>query len=310
MSDFLHVYEVGPRDGLQNEDVPVATAQKLKLIDALVNAGLRRIEATSFVHPKLVPQMADAEEVMRNALATHATDPVAFVGLALNEKGYERALATGCRHIAFGIAVSESFSQRNTKMSTEEAFALLRRLERRAHEDGVWTRVYIMTAWVCPFEGPILPQKTMAYAERVWALGVDELVIADTVGHANPLEVGRLLEAIGRRTNMAQVGAHLHDTQALGLANTSTAISAGVRRFDSSIGGLGGCPFAPGAAGNLATEDLVFLAYKVGMGTGIDFGKLWEAVAIADEIVGRRLGGRIRDWWEAHADEEPAISMI
>jgi hydroxymethylglutaryl-CoA lyase len=310
MSDFLHVYEVGPRDGLQNEDVAVPTAQKLRLIDALAEAGLRRIEATSFVHPKVVPQMADAEEVMRTVLASHGGEPVEFVGLALNEKGYDRALATGCRHMAFGIAVSETFSQRNTKMSTEEAFALLRRLARRAHQDGVWTRVYIMTAWVCPFEGPVFPQKTIAYAERVWALGVDELVIADTVGHAHPLEVGRLLESIGRRTNMAQLGAHLHDTQALGLANTSTAISAGVRLFDSSIGGLGGCPFAPGAAGNLATEDLVFLAYKIGMGTGIDFGKLWKAVAVADEIVGRRLGGRIRDWWEAHADEEPSINMV
>jgi hydroxymethylglutaryl-CoA lyase len=211
--------------------------------------------------------------------------------------------------MAFGIAVSETFSQRNTKMTTEEAIATVRRLSRRAQNDGVWTRAYLMTAWVCPFEGRIVPQKAVSYAQQLWEMGIDELAIADTIGHANPLEVGQLLESIGRRTAMDQLAVHLHDTQALGLANTTTAISAGVRIVDSSVGGLGGCPFAPGAAGNLATEDLIFLAYKMGFGTGVDYPRLWEVVALAESLVGRRIGGRIRDWWESHAEEEPALAF-
>ncbi|MFW6042342.1 MAG: hydroxymethylglutaryl-CoA lyase [Chloroflexota bacterium] len=310
MSNFLQVYEVGPRDGLQNEPAAVSTAQKLRLIKRLVDAGLPRIEATSFVHPKAVPQMADADEVMDRILTQYEDHPVTFVGLVLNERGYERAYEAGCRHMALGVAVSETFSQRNTNMSTQEAIEVCSRLSRRAQEDGVWTRIYLMTAWVCPFEGPILPRKALAYARRLWEMGVDELAVADTIGHADPVSVGRLLEQIGRYTGIENLAAHLHDTQALGLANCSAALSAGVRTFDSSVGGLGGCPFAPGAAGNLATEDLVFLAYKMGLGTGVDFSKLWNAVALADELTGRRTGGRIRDWWESHAEEEPTLSMM
>ncbi|MDT8307363.1 MAG: hydroxymethylglutaryl-CoA lyase [Anaerolineae bacterium] len=310
MADYIHVYEVGPRDGLQNEANSVATEEKLALIDALVAAGLQTIEATSFVHPRAVPQMADADEVMATSIARHEEAPVEFVGLVLNEKGYERALAAGSRRMACGVAVSETFSQRNTRMSTDDAFAICKRLTERAREDGVWMRAYLMTAWVCPFEGRMVPQKAVAFAQRLWDMGVDELAIGDTVGHADPLSVGRLLEQIGRRTDMNRLAVHLHDTQVLGLANATAAISAGVRIFDSSVGGLGGCPFAPGAAGNLATEDLVFLAYKLGMGTGVDFNRLWEAVALAEKFVDRPIGGRIRSWWEAHAPEEPRIGLL
>jgi hydroxymethylglutaryl-CoA lyase len=310
MADYIHIYEVGPRDGLQNEAASVPTAGKLTLIDSLVAAGLKRIEVTSFVHPRAVPQMADADVLMVRSLTDHQNDAVEFVGLVLNEKGYDRALAAGSRRMACGVAVSETFSQRNTRMSTEEAFAICRRLSERAHDDGVWLRAYLMTAWVCPFEGRMVPQKALAYAQRLWDLGIDELAVADTVGHADPLSVGRLLEQIGRRTDMNRLGVHLHDTQVLGLANATTAISAGVRIFDSSVGGLGGCPFAPGAAGNLATEDLVFLAYKLGMGTGVDFNRLWDSVALAEQLVDRPIGGRIRSWWEAHAPEEPRFRML
>ncbi|MDX1688435.1 MAG: hydroxymethylglutaryl-CoA lyase [Candidatus Promineifilaceae bacterium] len=310
MSEAIRVYEVGPRDGLQNEAVHLSTEQKLELIDGLVAAGLPRIEATSFVHPKAVPQMADADEVMEQTLARHGDGAAEIVGLVLNEKGYDRAYAAGCRRMAFGVAVSETFSQRNTRMSTEEAFQVLERLTTRARKDGVWIRVYLMTAWVCPFEGPTVPQKAIAYAHRAWEMDVDELAIADTIGYANPLEVGRLLEQIGRHTEMARLAVHLHDTQALGLANTTAAIQAGVRTVDSSVGGLGGCPFAPGAAGNLATEDLVFLAYKLGMGTGVDFDRLWGVVEMLDGLVGRQVGGRIRPWWESQTDHEPTISIV
>jgi hydroxymethylglutaryl-CoA lyase len=310
MSDYIHIYEVGPRDGLQNEAASVPTAQKLALIDALVAAGLRRIEATSFVHPRAVPQMADADEVVAAIQERHGANPVEFVGLVLNEYGYDRALAAGCRRMACGVAVSETFSQRNTRMSTADAFATCQRLAERARADGVWLRAYLMTSWVCPFEGRMVPQKALAYAQRLWDMGVDELAVADTVGHADPFSVGQLLEQVGRRTDMSRLAVHLHDTQVLGLANATTAISAGVRIFDSSVGGLGGCPFAPGAAGNLATEDLAFLAYKLGMGTGVDFGRLWEAVALAEQLVERPIGGRIRSWWEAHAPDVPEFNML
>jgi hydroxymethylglutaryl-CoA lyase len=310
MSDYIHIYEVGPRDGLQNEAASVPTEQKLALIDALVAAGLRRIEATSFVHPRAVPQMADADEVVAAVQERHRKHAVEFVGLVLNERGYDRALAAGCRRMACGVAVSETFSQRNTRMSTADAFSTCQRLAERARADGVWLRAYLMTAWVCPFEGRMVPQKAVAYAQRLWNMGIDELAVADTIGHADPLSVGQLLEQVGRRTDMNRLAVHLHDTQVLGLANATTAISAGVRIFDSSVGGLGGCPFAPGAAGNLATEDLVFLAYKLGMGTGVDFGRLWEAVTLAEQLVERPIGGRIRSWWEAHAPDVPEFSML
>lgn len=307
--NYITIYEVGPRDGLQNEATPVDTQQKLALVDGLVEAGLRQIELTSFVHPKAVPQMADADDMMTTALTRYAGEPVDFVGLVLNERGYDRAYSAGCRRMAFGVAVSETFSERNTRMSTQKAFAVLQRLIDRARTDGVWTRVYLMTAWVCPFEGHINQHKSLAYAQRVWQMGVDELAIADTIGHAHPLEVGKLFEQIARRTDMSRLAAHLHDTQVLGLANTSSAISAGVRIFDTSVGGLGGCPFAPGAAGNLATEDLVFLAYKMGFGTGVDFARLWEVVRLLDGIISRPVGGRIRDWWEANVGAEPLVNQ-
>jgi len=299
MIEYLRVYEVGPRDGLQNEAALVSTSDKTKLIDGLVAAGLRSIELTSFVHPKAVPQMADADEIMVATLAKHKSEHHHFSGLVFNERGYERAISAGCRAIAIGAAVSDSFSQANTGMSTDQALDKARKLLEWAHRDKLWARVYISTAWVCPFEGPVRPSKTVAYAEKLWEIGMDELVVADTIGHANPLEVGQLMEQLGKRLDMNKLAVHLHDTQALGLANTTAAIQAGVRIHDSSIGGLGGCPFAPGAAGNLATEDLVFLAYKLGLGTGVDFVRLWDVVADVEQMVKRPVGGRIRAWWES-----------
>lgn len=299
MTDHLRIYEVGPRDGLQNEAVHIPTSDKVRIIDNLIAAGLPAIEITSFVHPKAVPQMADADEIMAGTLAKYPQKRHTLSGLVFNERGYERALAVGCQAIAIGTSVSESFSQANTGMSTIKALEMARKLIDWARRDNLWTRVYISTAWVCPFEGAVHPAKTMAYADRLWEMAIDELVFADTIGHANPLEIGRLMEALGKRLDMNKLAVHLHDTQALGLANTTAAIQAGVRIHDSSIGGLGGCPFAPGAAGNLATEDLVFLAYKLGLGTGVDFVKLWETVANVERMVKRPIGGRIRAWWES-----------
>lgn len=309
MSDYLKIYEVGPRDGLQNESKSIDTQQKLKLIRKLVSAGLQQIEVTSFVHPQAVPQMSDADQVMRSIMNDKDLRPERFVGLVFNQRGFDRALNAGCQAMAFGISVSDTFSLRNTRMTAEEGFAITRSLVRQAKDIGIWTRVYISAAWVCPFDGPVSPQKTIAFAERVYEMGVDELAVADTIGQAGPLEVGRLLEQIGRRIGMEGLAVHLHDTQAMGLANATTAIQVGVRRFDTSIGGMGGCPFAPGAAGNLATEDLVFMAYKMGLGTGVDFDKLWEIVLSLEGLIGRKIGGRIRPWWESTCRIEPSVEF-
>ncbi|HSH05134.1 MAG TPA: hydroxymethylglutaryl-CoA lyase [Anaerolineae bacterium] len=310
MHDYIKIYEVGARDGLQNEDRLIPTDQKKILVDKMIATGLRHIELTSFVHPKAVPQMADADDIMSTTLQKYSDRPdLNFIGLALNDRGYDRALAAGCNQIAIGVAVSETLSQKNSGMSNRAALDMSQRLLARAKQDGVWARVYIITAWVCPFEGPTNPDKVIAYTDEIMAAGVDELAIADTIGHAHPLEVGRLMERLGRRYGMDKLAVHLHDTLAMGLANATAALQAGVRIFDSSVGGLGGCPFAPGAAGNLATEDLVFAAYKMGIGTGVDFNKLWDAVYYAEEIVGRPVGGRIRPWWESTCDTAP-IPML
>jgi hydroxymethylglutaryl-CoA lyase len=307
MSDTIKIYEVGPRDGLQNEATSVSTEQKHHLVDGLIAAGLKHIELTSFVHPKAVPQMADADAVMERATTQYPHHD--FIGLVFNQRGYDRALASGCQSMAFGVSVTETFSEKNTRMSSQRAFEITRDLNEQAKRDGIWTRVYVMTAWVCPFEGPTPPQQTIALAEKIWELGVDELAIADTIGHANPLDVGRLMEILGKRLDMNRLAVHLHDTQAIGLANATTALQAGVRIFDSSVGGLGGCPFAPGAAGNLATEDLVFLAYKMGLGTGVDFQRLWDVVWDLEAVIGRPIGGRIRQWWESTCNIEPAVEF-
>ncbi len=309
MNDYLKIYEVGPRDGLQNESTAITTDQKLQLIRRLVDAGLRGIEVASFVHPKAVPQMADANEVMAKMERLFEGAPVKFVGLVFNQRGYDRAIASGCKSMAFGVSVSDTFSRRNTRMSADEAVDTTRNLIRQAKDDGIWVRVYLSAAWICPFDGPMPLTKTIAYADKIWSMGIDELAVADTIGHANPLEVGRLMEQLGRRLDMNRLAIHLHDTQALGLANATTAIQAGVRIFDTSIGGLGGCPFAPGAAGNLATEDLVFMAYKMGLGTGVDFNKLWEIILDMEGWIGRPIGGRIRQWWESSNKGVPLVEF-
>ncbi len=309
MDDLIKVYEVGPRDGLQNEATYLATDTKLALIDGLITAGLRHIEATSFVHPQAVPQLADADEVMSTAISRHQGEPIQLTGLVFNDIGYDRAIAAGCRSMAFGVAVSDTFSRRNTRNSRHDALASARRLIARAATDHILIRVYVMTAWVCPFEGVISSHETISLVDRLWELGIDELSIADTIGHAQPLAVGRLIDQLSHRVDINRLAVHLHDTQALGLANAFAALQAGVRIFDTSLGGLGGCPFAPGAAGNLATEDLVFMAYKMGFGTGVDFRQLWYVIAELERALGRPIGGRIRSWWESDTGREPQIEF-
>lgn len=296
MNDFLQICEVGLRDGLQNDPTVVPTEGKKRLMTGLVEAGLAYIESASYVRPSAVPQMGDSDEMMR--WGREQWPDVFQTGLIFNQKGYDRALESGCRAVALALTVTESFCRANNRMSIPESLAIAKSVIEQAHRDGVWVRVYLSTAWVCPFEGPTPPDRTISLAETVWAMGIDELSVADTIGYADPVAVGRLMERLGKRLGMERLAVHLHDTQALGLANVMAAIQAGVRIVDASLGGLGGCPFAPGAAGNLATEDAVFLAYKLGLGTGVDFPALMGLLPLVEELVGHPVGGRIRAWYD------------
>lgn len=303
MQDFLRICEVGLRDGLQNEAVVVATEDKLIILDMMIDAGLTYVEAASYVRPSVVPQMADSDVVMAAAHERYGDHPNArFTGLVFNDKGYDRALASGCRAIAIAMSVSETFCQRNNRMTRQKSVEVFKRLMERARADQLWVRVYLSTAWVCPFEGYTPPGRTISFSEMIWEEGIDELAISDTIGYAGPLEVGRLFQELGRRLDMNKLAAHLHDTQVMGLTNAAAAMHAGVRIIDSSLAGLGGCPFAPGAAGNLATEDLVFLAYKMGIGTRVDYPKLMDAAEYVRHLVGREACGRIRPWWDSHKE--------
>lgn len=295
MTERLRVYEVGLRDGLQNERAPIAAADKRRLLAALIAAGVRDLELTSFVSPRAVPQLADAPELA----AAAAGMPARAAALVVNDKGYDRAIAGGVRRIAIVVVVTDELCRRNNRMTPGDALATAERLIARAGADGVWRRAYVAPAFVCPYEGDVPQARVLEAGERLAAAGADELAIADTLGHAEPRQVGRMFRELARRLGAQRLAAHLHDTQAMGLACAAAAIDAGVRTIDASVGGLGGCPFAPGAAGNLATEDLVLMAHKMGFDTGIDLAGLWQAVRIAEELVGRPLGGRSRAWWDA-----------
>jgi isopropylmalate/homocitrate/citramalate synthase len=275
------IIEVSPRDGLQNDPVHLAPEVRAELCRKLVAAGLRRIEAVSFVSPRHVPAMAGAEEVV--AALPELRDRV-LSGLVLNERGWDRAVATGLRQINLTIAVTESFSERNQGCSRAEAEALVAALVPRAREAGISLAVTLSVCFGCPFEGRVDPAATLALVERVAALEVDELVLADTIGVAVPDAVRRLVAgAVGFGL---PVGGHFHDTRNTAIANCLTALEAGATRLDSSAGGVGGCPFAPGATGNVATEDLVYALEESGMATGVDLDAL---IAVA-RWLGEQLG--------------------
>jgi hydroxymethylglutaryl-CoA lyase len=291
----LTLCDVGPRDGLQNEPTPVASEAKRSLIRGLIGAGFRNVEVTSFVNPKAVPQMADAEAVV-SVLQEHP-EVRGFV-LVMNEQGYARAKAAGARALTVVAVCSETFAQTNNRRSRQATVETACRIAALARADGLYARVALAAAWHCPYEGRVDPGLVRAMADEVWDAGVDELSIADTVGHAQPSEVRTLLRGLVERYG-TQVSAHFHDTQALGLANAAAALDAGVRILDASVGGLGGCPFAPGAAGNLASEDLVLMAHKMNLETGIDLDALWHTVEELERVLGRPIGGRSKAWWRA-----------
>lgn len=280
----VRIYEVGPRDGLQAEPTIVATEDKRRFIEMLADAGLREIETTSLVSPKAVPQLADAELL----LATLDRRPqIRYPVLVPNQRGLERAVVAGVNAICLITAATDSYVRHNIGMSQEESLATFEPIAAEARERGWWIRGYVSTAFGCPYDGEVEASAVVAVSERLRALGVDELAISDTLGVAAPIDVKRVLRALndaGIRPDM--IGLHFHDTRGTALANVMAALDAGVTTFDASTGGTGGSPFAPGAAGNLATEDLVYLLDRQGLRHGVDL----DAVLQAARFIGVALG--------------------
>jgi isopropylmalate/homocitrate/citramalate synthase len=282
------VYEVGPRDGLQNEPEVLAPAVRAELVRRVVAAGLPAVEVASFVDPRRVPQMAGAEEVVA-ALDRH--DDVAYAGLALNERGYERLATAGLDEVRFAFGVTETFNRRNQGSSVEESLQAAAAIVARAREAGLRSTVTLSVAFGCPFEGPVSPSRVLDISERVAAMGPDALVLADTIGVAAPGEV-RVLVAGAARLGPT-VGGHFHNTRNTGYANALGALEAGATVLDASVGGLGGCPFAPKATGNIATEDLVYVLHREGVETGIDLDALIAVSVWLEGVLDRRLEGQL-----------------
>jgi isopropylmalate/homocitrate/citramalate synthase len=280
--------EVGPRDGLQNEQQVVPPETRAELVDRLAAAGLTRIEAASFVNPERVPQMAGAEEVVA---ALDRRDGVVYAGLALNERGYDRLRETGLDEVSFAVAATESFSQRNAGASVEESLAAAEEIVTRAREDQIRASLTISVAFGCPFEGPVSPDRVVEIAKRLAGTEGEEIVLADTIGVATPTQVRRLVERVGALGK--PVGGHFHNTRNTGFANAYAALEAGVSMLDASVGGLGGCPFAPKATGNIATEDLVYLLEGEGVETGVDLDALIAVSEWLEELLGRQLEGYV-----------------
>jgi len=280
--------DVAPRDGLQNHPTTVAPEVRAELVDRLAATGLPRIEAVSFVSAARVPQMAGAEAVVA---AITRRPGVVYAGLALNETGYDRLRATGLDEVHFAFAASESFNQRNQGAGVTDSVAAAARIVERAREDGLRSTVTISTAFGCPFEGRVAPERVIELAARVAAAEPDEIVLADTIGVAVPRDVRRLVAAVALLG--IPVGAHLHNTRNTGYANALAAVEAGATLLDASLGGIGGCPFAPRATGNIATEDLVYLLHGEGIETGIDLEALIGVAEWLEGVLGHGLEGQV-----------------
>lgn len=279
----VDIVEVGPRDGLQNESVLLDTDAKVAYIEALLATGLRRIEATSFVHPRRVPQMADAEQVMAQV---PRPDGVRYAGLVLNQRGLDRALATGLDEVDVVVVATETFSQRNQGMSVEETLRSLEAIAHRAKSEQLFVTATIGATFGCPFEGEVSPDHVASLARRCADFGVDEIAVADTIGSGVPSDVERVLSAVRSQVDLP-LRCHFHNTRNTGYANALAAIDAGVGALDASSGGIGGCPFAPRATGNIATEDLAWLLSRSGIRTGLEFGALLAAAQLLEEHLGK-----------------------
>lgn len=292
MSDRdVRIYEVGPRDGLQNEQTPIPTDAKLRFLSLLADAGLREIEATSFVAPRAVPQLADADDLMAR-LERRAG--VRYPVLVPNERGLARATAAGADAICVFTAASEAFTRANINMSIAESIDAFRPVVSAARERGWWTRGYVSTAFGCPYQGEVGEAAVVGVARQLVELGVDEVSIGDTIGVGSPGDVRRVVDALlGAGIAADRLAMHFHDTRGTALANVTAALELGIRCFDASTGGTGGCPYAPGAAGNLATEDLVYLLDRDGMTHGVDLDALLVAARHVSQTLGRPLSTKV-----------------
>ncbi len=291
MADRVRIYEVGPRDGLQNEAVAIPLETKVAFIDRLAAAGLREIEATSFVSPRAIPQLADADALLPRL--SH-TPEVRYPVLVPNERGMARAEAAGAKALAVFTAATDAFTEKNIGMTVDESLVAFEPVLRRGADLGWWRRAYVSTAFGCPYTGAVDPHQAVGGAKRLLDLGVDEVCFGDTIGVAVPSQVAVLTgAAVGEGIPIDRVAYHFHDTRGTALANVQAGLDAGIRCFDSSTGGTGGCPYAPGAAGNLATEDLVYLLDASGFEHGVHLRGVLEAARFIADALGRPLASKV-----------------
>ena len=292
-SEFVYINEVGPRDGLQNQKTILDTEDRLKLISLLIDANIPGIEVASFVNPKAVPAMEGAHEIIDGLQETLTCDISVLVP---NMKGFELAQAAGAKIIAVVPSATETMNQKNINMSLKDTLDSSCKILESAKSEQLQTRAYVSVAWECPYEGVVEISTVLDIAHKLLSAGADEIILADTIGAANPASVDLLFQACVKEFNPSILSGHFHDTRAMALANVYAALTQGIRKFDSCIGGLGGCPFAPGAAGNLATEDLANMLNQMGFETQVDLQKLLEIVDFCSDKLGAPLGGRMSGW--------------
>lgn len=296
--DRIRINEVGLRDGLQSQSRHLTLDERLRLAVSLMEAGLKSLEIGSFVSPRAVPQMAGTADLIA---ALDVTGDVHLSALIPNMKGYELACASGVETVAVVVSATETMNLKNINMSLERTLAVARDIIVRGKAEGAKVQAYLAVAFECPFEGPTPRETVLAQAEQLAEWGADQIVIADTIGAANPAAVRDLMDSLVVAHGSGRLACHFHDTRAMGLANVFAAIESGVRRFDSSVGGLGGCPFAPGAKGNVATEDVVMLCEQMGFATGVDMPALLRSVELVSELIGTPQGGRAHYWLSRNA---------
>ncbi len=282
--------EVAPRDGLQSEAAHIPVLTKVQLIRSLIEAGHQYIEVTAFVSPKAIPQLADADAVARQL---PKREDVTFSALVPNQKGMERAVEAGMDEVAVFTAASETFNQKNINASIEESFKRFEEVFKIAQKHGKRVRGYISTCFVCPYEGKVSPRKVVEVSQRLFAMGCYEVAISDTIGKATPKMVWKLFDRLLKKAPASAFAGHFHDTYGMALTNVLAAMGCGIRTFDSSVGGLGGCPYAPGAAGNVATEDLVFALDGMGIETGLDLDKLIQTSAHMEKFLNHAITSKV-----------------
>ncbi|SES42173.1 hydroxymethylglutaryl-CoA lyase [Psychrobacillus sp. OK032] len=286
------IKEVGPRDGLQNEKQTISTEDKIVWIDSLSKTGLSYIEVSSFVHPKWIPQLADASEVLRKVQREQG---VIYAALVPNLRGLERALEANVDEVSIFMSASEAHNQNNINKSIEETYPILSEVVKEAKAAGKTVRGYLSTVIGCPYEGPIAAQQVRKVSDRLFSMGIDELSLGDTIGVGVPNQVEQLLEELLPHFDASKLAMHFHDTRGTALANIVKSLEMGITIFDSSLGGLGGCPYAKGASGNVATEDLLYMLHEMGIETGIDLDAVMKSAQLIEKVRGKRLNSRQMD---------------